>query len=219
MRTFGFAVSSLIIMTCGLVMSEEKNVEVKPFEAPGILKQVDELFQLPKSDSKPGVIKRDSNATFELAKRVFVTADGVYAFLETPENMLALANLKPNTPVSISGQLLTTGQLLSIDTVTVLREAPAIDLKPYREETGKLVTLRGKNLCQCGLDVSGLPHSCKLGHLHHLQTNDGTIYNYLPIGRGSETYLGQGSHFQPLEVKALLFPGHLILVETAKLTK
>ena len=79
------------------------------------------------------------------------------------------------------------------------------------------ITLRGANKCQCGLNVADLPHSCTLGHLHHLEADDGKIYNYLQYRDGKAAFLGHGTHFRNVEVKARVFPGQFLMVEKGKL--
>ncbi len=66
--------------------------------------------------------------------------------------------------------------------------------------------LKGTNKCQCGLDVADLPHSCTLGHLHHLEADDGKTYHYLQFAQGKDTFLGHDTHFKNLEVKGRIFP-------------
>lgn len=56
---------------------------------------------------------------------------------------------------------------------------PLIDFGRLRSDPGRQVTLEGVNKYQCGLAVADLSHSCKLGHLHHLEADDGKIYHYL----------------------------------------
>ena len=90
---------------------------------------------------------------------------------------------------------------------------PLIDFAAFRNDPGEQVTLAGMNKCQCGLDVADLPHSCDLGHLHHLETEDGRIYHYLQSGSGNDAFLGSGSHFRPVEVTARLLPGQYLLVQ------
>ena len=97
--------------------------------------------------------------------------------------------------------------LLHIESLTKAKGDPGVDLSRYEDEEGKEVTLRGANKCQCGLNVADLPHSCTLGHLHHLEADDGKIYNYLQYGDGKAAFLGDGTHFRNVEVKARVFPG------------
>ena len=106
---------------------------------------------------------------------------------------------------------------MHIDSLSKPKGDPGVDLARYEEEDGKEVTLRGTNKCQCGLNVADLPHSCSLGHLHHLEADDGKIYNYLQYGDGKSAFLGDGTHFKNVELKARVFPGQFLLVERGKL--
>jgi hypothetical protein len=56
-----------------------------------------------------------------------------------------------------------------------------------------------------------------LGHLHHLEANDGKIYQYLQYADGKSAFLGEGTHFKNVELKARVFPGQFLLVEKGKL--
>ena len=190
---------------------------MKPFEADGIVADVLELFPCAIKDDKKADRARAQSTLKEVAARALVTKDGVYAFLETPENKKALKGMKPGTAVSIKGRLLASGALLHIDAISKAKVDPGVDLSKYEDEEGKEVTLRGANKCQCGLNVADLPHSCTLGHLHHLEADDGKIYQYLQYGDGKSAFLGDGSHFKNVEVKARVFPGQFLLVERAKL--
>ena len=143
-----------------------------------------------------------------------VTASGVYAFLETPENEVHLRGITAGDKVELSGKLLVNGTLLHIDRIRTLDEALNVDLNSYRNAAGVAVTLTGKNLCQCGLDVGELPHSCQLGHRHHLQADDGKIYHYLQYGDAQKAYLGEGSHFRKVIVEVIVLPGQYLLVES-----
>lgn len=203
---------ALILLTalCGESRAGEELL-VTPFSQDGVLVEVTRLFTLPEKASAK--LPKLSSQQTEVSRWALVTTGGVYAFLESPENQQFVARMKPNAAVRVNGKLLTSGSLLHIDTLSAAKEKPAIDLKKYRDDKGTAVTLNGTNLCQCGLNVSDLPHSCKLGHLHHLQTTDGKIYHYLPVGEGSAAFLGKGSHFQKVEVQAKLFPGNFLLVE------
>ena len=78
------------------------------------------------------------------------------------------------------------------------------------------MTLTGKNMSQCGLNVGTLEHGCKLGHLHHLQTADGKIFNYLQTPQAADLFHGKGYHFKNVEVKARVFPGQFLLVESVQ---
>jgi len=76
---------------------------------------------------------------------------------------------------------------------------------------------RGANQCRCGLSLADTPHSCTLGHLHHLEDDDGMIYQYFQYGYGKSAFLGDGTHFKNVELRARVFPGQLLLVEKGKL--
>jgi hypothetical protein len=190
---------------------------VKPFEADGIVADVLELFPSAIKDDKKADRARAQSTLKDVAARALVTKDGVYAFLETPENKRALKGVKPGTAVSVKGRLLVSGSLLHIDSLTKAKGDTGVDLARYGDEQGKDVTLRGANKCQCGLNVADLPHSCTLGHLHHLEADDGKIYNYLQYGDGKAAFLGNNTHFRNVEMKARVFPGQFLLVERGKL--
>jgi hypothetical protein len=187
-----------------------------PFEADGVVADVLQLFPCAIKDENKADRARAQSTLKEVAARAFVTKDSVYAFLETPENKKLLRDVKPGTAVHIKGRLLATGALLHIDSLAKAKGDPGVDLARYEDEEGKEVTLRGANKCQCGLDVADLPHSCTLGHLHHLEADDGKIYNYLQYGDGKAAFLGNGTHFKNVEVKARVFPGQFLLVERGK---
>jgi hypothetical protein len=190
---------------------------VAPFEADGVVADVLELFPRAVKDDKKAGQARARATLKEVAARALVTREGVYAFLETPENRRHLKGVKPGTAVSVKGRRLVAGSLLHIDSLAEAKGDPGVDLARYADEEGKEVTLRGANKCQCGLSVADLPHSCTLGHLHHLEADDGRIYHYLQYGDGRSAFLGDGSHFKNVEVKARVYPGQFLLVEKGKL--
>jgi hypothetical protein len=190
---------------------------VTPFEADGIIADVLKLFPCAIKDEKKADRAGSQSTLKEVAARALVTKDGVYAFLETPANRGLLKGVKPGTAVNVKGRLLVSGSLLHIDSLAKAKSDPGVDLALYDEEQGKEVTLQGANKCQCGLDVAELPHSCSLGHLHHLEANDGKIYQYIQYGDGKAAFLGNGTHFKNVEVKARMFPGQFLLVERGKL--
>ena len=190
---------------------------VTPFEGDGVVADVLELFPRAVNDAKKTERVRTQTTLKEVAARALVTKDRVYAFLETPENRRFLKGVKPGTAVSVKGRLLVSGSLLQIDSLARAKGDPGVDLARYDGEEGKEVTLRGANKCQCGLNVAELPHSCTLGHLHHLEAGDGKIYHYLQYGDGKAAFLGNGTHFKNVEVKARVFPGQFLLVEQGKL--
>lgn len=148
--------------------------------------------------------------------RALVTEQGVYAFMETPGNEQQLKGTVPGSVVRIEGKLLKEGALVYIDTLELQTTVPFIDFARFRSDAGKVVDLKGVNKCQCGLEVGGLPRSCALGHLHHLEAADGAIYHYLRYTQGEQLFLGQGFHFRPVVVQARRLPGNYLLVQEAK---
>ena len=115
--------------------------------------------------------------------------------------------------VHVRGKLLERGALLHVDSLQKITTVPLIDFARFRNDPGRQATLKGVNKCQCGLAVADLPHSCELGHLHHLEAADGRIYHYLQFASGKDTFLGKDSHFQAVEVTARVLPGQYLLVE------
>jgi hypothetical protein len=197
---------------------------VESFRQDGIVMDVRELFpiaakdgQNAAKDGQKAAKSKDAVTQKETAARAFVTEKGVYAFLETPENRRFLKDVKSGAAVSVEGRLLSSGSLLHIDGLSASKVAPKVDLAKYADEKGTESTLQGANKCQCGLSVGDLPHSCALGHLHHLEASDGKIYHYLQYGDGKAAFFGQGTHFKNVEVKARVFPGNFLLVEKGKL--
>jgi len=148
--------------------------------------------------------------------RALVTEAGVYAFMETPENERQLQRTEPGSVVRVAGRLLKEGALVYIDTLELQTTVPFIDFARFRGAGGEPVSLKGVNKCQCGLEVGEMPRSCALGHLHHLEGADGAIYHYLRHSQGEQLFLGQGYHFEPVAVQALLLPGNYLLVQEAK---
>src|SRR5271157_3296697 len=101
---------------------------VTPFEADGVVADVQELFPAAANDGKKADRGRTRPTLKEVAARALVTHKGVYAFLETPENQRALYNVKSDTAVNIKGRLLTSGALLHIDSLSRPKENPKVDL-------------------------------------------------------------------------------------------
>ena len=200
----------LTVVTCrpSAVAAAERTSEA--FAETGVIVDVHTFFRAAaRDDSMESQVALES-----VAGRALVTETGVYAFLETPENENALSVAGPGSVVSVSGKLLNGSSLLHIDELALVTRVPLIEFGRYRNDTGTEVSLSGVNKCQCGLDVADLPHSCKLGHLHHLEATDGTIYNYLQFDAGKGTFLGVDSHFKAVEVKAMELPGHFLLVHS-----
>jgi len=204
-----------LLLTAAAGFSQQTKVtsdtdKVAAFEKQGVLVDIQHFFAAAKTSPSPeGVVAADI-----ASGRALVTDDGIYAFLETPVNADILKSVTVGTVVTVTGKLLRKGQLISIEKITLLSNAPAIDITKYSKDAGTAVILTGRNMCQCGLSVDPLPKTCKLGHLHHLQTPDGKIYHYLQTKNAQPLFQGVNSHFKTLEVKARLLPGQYLLVES-----
>lgn len=216
MRLLGGSTALALVLLLNAARAAE-GPAVEPFEADGVVADVQELFPVAAMDGKKADRGRPQTTHKEVAARALVTEDGVYAFLESPENQRALKSVKSGSSVRLKGRLLTAGALLHIDSLTPSRANPDVDLTRYAKEKGEEVTLRGANKCQCGLSVGDIPHSCTLGHLHHLEADDGKIYHYLQYGDGKSAFLGEGTHFKNVEMRARVFPGQFLLVEKGKI--
>ena len=129
---------------------------VKTFEAEGVIADVFDLFPRALKDKKQADQARAKATLKEVAARALVTKDGVYAFLETPENRRFLKDVKPGTAVAVKGRLLVSGALLHIDSLAKAKGDPGVDLARYHDEQGKEEILAGANKCQCGLSVAEL---------------------------------------------------------------
>lgn len=189
------------------VFANAEETGVKEFSAKGVLVDVQSLFAKAK-DPKETKVGVDSSKLLT-SYVVFVNAKGVYSFLEREENEKFLKETKVGDYVEIKGKVLEAGFLVEIESISVLKEKSDVDLKPYQEEAGKSISLDGTNKCQCGLKVGELKHNCKLGHIHHLQTEDGKIYHYLEPDKSKDMKL----HFKKMKVEALLFPGNYIKIK------
>jgi hypothetical protein len=137
---------------------------------------------------------------------VLVSAKGIYSFLEREENEKFLKDAKAGDYVEIKGKVLEAGFLVEIESLSQSKEKTEVVLKTYQDAVGQTVTLDGVNKCQCGLKVGELQHSCKLGHLHHLQTEDGKIFHYLEPDKSKDMKM----HFKKVKAEFVLFPGNFI---------
>ena len=196
----------LLVLTFSFIASPAMagSNESQDFDARGVVVDVPTFFA-----AAEGVVA-DTASPANLA---LVTEEGVFAFLETPENAEHLRKTESGSVVRVRGKLLERGALLHVDQLDLLTTVPLIDFAKYRTDPGRQVQLAGVNKCQCGLAVADLPHSCTLGHLHHLEAEDGKIYHYLQREPGRQAFLGRGSHFQPVAVTALLLPGQFLMVQ------
>ncbi len=207
MRT---ATQILLVAAATAAWAGQKQAEQSaPFQGHGVIVDINSFFTAASESGAPAELQAEQ----EIAGRALVTEEGVYAFLETPENASALKETGPGSVVRVWGRLLERGALVHADSLKPVTTVPLIDFSAFRNDPGEQVTLAGVNKCQCGLDVVDLPHSCQLGHLHHLETGDGRIYHYLQFGSGNEAFLGSGSHFRPVEVTGRLLPGQYLLVQ------
>ena len=207
MRT---ATQILLVAAATAAWAGQKQAEQSaPFQGHGVIVDINSFFTAASESGAPAELQAEQ----EIAGRALVTEEGVYAFLETPENASALKETGPGSVVRVWGRLLERGALVHADSLKPVTTVPLIDFSAFRNDPGEQVTLAGVNKCQCGLDVADLPHSCQLGHLHHLETGDGRIYHYLQFGSGNEAFLGSGSHFRPVEVTGRLLPGQYLLVQ------
>ncbi|HLA39158.1 MAG TPA: hypothetical protein VJ417_04135 [Candidatus Glassbacteria bacterium] len=207
-RASGLA--GLFVLTAG---ASALAAEVKAFDEKGVIVDIYQFFSAARQSAEPGFQPEEAG----LAGRALVTAGGVYSFLENPENARWLKDVKPGSPVRVTGSLLAEGALLQIDQLKTIKRDPGIDLEQFGSAEGREVTLAGKNKCQCGLKVGTLPVSCELGHLHHLETEDGKIYHYLQFGQARDVYLGKGFHFKDVRVQGRELPGQFLLVESVEI--
>lgn len=198
----------------GKPKEKEDAPKVETFDRDGVIVAVHSFYKATEAACKKQQGFKPSGPG--VADFALLTADGAFAFLETPQNQKLLAEVKPPQAVRVKGKMLPSGKLLHVDSVEKLEKTPeGVDLDRLSKVEPKPVTLDGTNKCQCGLRVGELPHSCKLGHLHHLETADGTIYHYLQFGSAKRLFVGKGAHFKKVHVKGQLLPGHFLLVEEA----
>ncbi len=213
--TFQVVLAHLLLMTiASTVHGVDSAKSSMAFNERGVIVDVHSFFTAVDQSASELAVVNES-----VAGKALVTEDGVYGFLETPENEKMLVNTRNGSVVQVKGKLLREGALLHVDALESKTEVPLIDFARYRTDKGRQVALEGVNKCQCGLGVGDLPHSCKLGHLHHLETSEGQIYHYLQFARGQDFFLGKESHFKPVSVKARLLPGHYLLVSEAEVGK
>jgi hypothetical protein len=210
-KNLGIALTLFLIQAVHVQASQPSTA----FDQHGVIIDVRTFFKSTDQARTPEEI-----AHGDIANRALATTVGVYSFLETPENQSQLAQMVPGTVVRIQGQLLEKGALVHIDTVTKASQISLdLDLAGLRNNAGQKVSLKGANKCQCGLAVEDLPHSCLLGHLHHLEAEDGKIYHYLPFAQGQDIFLGKDSHFKAVEVEGRVFPGQFLLLDAVKIAQ
>ena len=212
---FGGLIMTVMTLASTTAWGTSETVESsKSFESRGVIVDVHTFFTTATVGAGAAVEPEQA----EVAGRALVTETGLFAFLETPHNAEQLKRTVPGSVVQVRGKLLERGALLHIDQLDLATTVPLIDFARLRTDPGKAVALKGVNKCQCGLAVGDLPHSCELGHLHHLEADDGKIYHYLQFASGKDTFLGRDSHFKPVEVSARLLPGQFLLVQNVTTT-
>lgn len=205
--TFQVVLAHLLLMTSAwTVHGIDLAKSSVAFNERGVIADVHSFFTAVDQSASDLVVAHES-----VAGKALVTEDGVFGFLETPENEKMLMNTSNGSVVQVKGKLLREGALLHVDALESKTQVLLIDFAGYRTDKGREVALEGVNKCQCGLGVGDLPHSCKLGHLHHLETSEGKIYHYLQFARGQDFFLGKESHFKPVSLKARLLPGHYLI--------
>ena len=206
------AVVALLVGSAGVLYADE-TMNSEAFEQNGVIVDVHRFFTAISEDIDQGEVEVVQDT---VAGRALVTEEGLYAFIETPENKNHLAETEHGSVVRIKGKLLRRGALLHIDQLDKINTVALIDFARLRNDRGEEAILKGINKCQCGLNVGDLPHSCALGHLHHLEDMDGRIYHYLQFAEGKDAFLGSGSHFKNVEVKARVMPGNFLLVQDVR---
>ncbi|PCJ59683.1 MAG: hypothetical protein COA79_09775 [Planctomycetota bacterium] len=186
-------------------LDTNKKQIVKPFKEIGYLVDIQLFFDKLKVDKK-AILEMDRNRSAYL---VFVNRRGVFSFLETEQNDSVLEIFEDGSLVELEGKEFLAGKLLEIDKINVSDKKPKFVIERYKKNFhGKKIKLSGVNMCQCSLKITPLKHNCKLGHLHHLQTKDDTIYHYIQPGKSSN----MSFHGKAVDVEGLLFPGNFIAV-------
>lgn len=199
----------LTAMSASLLIAadDDDKPRVQSVELTGIVVTLHDLFDaVPDTAEKP--------AGHALGDRVLVAKTGVYAFLEIPANEEALKDIKPGDAVTLKARMLRDSNLLQVESLHAT-DAPAdLDLDAVRAAEGTPVTLTGTNACQCQLHLDSMPTTCKLGHLHHLQTEDQHVYTYIPIGEAANNIAGKGTHGKKVTVEADRFADHFLFVKS-----
>ena len=204
MKTRGILVGLMLPLTAANAATDDAGNSVSTdFAEGGVIVDMEVFFH---GAANEGTVDQKQG----IAGRALATSSGLYSFLETPENDEKLGDLPAGSVVHVTGKLLERGALLHI---AELKRSGTIsldlDLAGLRADPGLQITLAGTNKCQCGLDVADLPHSCKLGHLHHLEAKDGNLYHYLPRSAGDRPVFGTGFSFQGCSRRRKVVSGEL----------
>ncbi|PCJ60925.1 MAG: hypothetical protein COA79_07655 [Planctomycetota bacterium] len=196
----------LIFFICGvsILASDKKNKSVEEFSENGVLVNIKKFYVEVKSLD----VKTDKKKSLS-SYVAFICKKGVYSFLETKENDKFLETVTLGQTVELKGKVLISGNLVEIGSLSKTDKKIDIDMKKLKKTQGKSIRLKGVNKCQCGLKVSTLSHSCKLGHLHHIQTTEGSIYHYLEAGKSSNMKM----HFKKIDTNAEVYPGNFITIK------
>ena len=195
-----FTIILALTTTC---LTSFSNDRIKSFAESGVIVDINSFFKEIKE--KPAKILFANTSG-----KAFVTKTGVYAFIESPENDNALKGIKPGSHVAIKGKVITDSFLLHIDLLILKKEKSSLKTAKIENIKGQEIKLSGVNKCQCGLTLDTIPHSCKLGHIHHLETDNKVIYHYL---QSSKLHSLNKNHFKKLKIKAKLYPGNWIYIE------
>ena len=105
---FSILLGALLIHTAHAAFTQTSTV----FDEAGVIVEVHSFFKSAARDHAPTTVSEDG-----VAGRALVTAAGVHAFLETPENQQQLAGTMPGSVVHIKGKLLPKGALLHTDSL------------------------------------------------------------------------------------------------------
>ena len=172
-RLFG----AIAFLSAGITAAGADGGKSVDFDQGGVIVEVGSVFKGTGVTSRPG-------SQIGVAALALATDTGLYSFLETPENEKKLTAVEPGTVVRVKGKLLEKGALLHVAALERVSSISLdLELAGLRSAPGRTVSLKGTNKCQCGLDVADLPHSCKLGHLHHLARHEFFPHASLAIER------------------------------------
>lgn len=135
--------------------------------------------------------------------RVLVAGDQVYAFIENPINARLLRAVRLGDSVQVEAEMIPAGHLLQILSLTRI-DSVHVALDSIQSRAPVPISIRGKNLCQCGIRLGSLQSNCSLGHLHHL-SDRGRLYNYLLTESGQVLFNGGRYHFRQVRVTGELY--------------
>ena len=210
-------ISSLGLLLMTIAHTQANQAKAKPavrnVTLKGTIVDVHNFFEL--ATKREGYVPGDADVC---SSRAFVAKSAMYAFLETPGNAEKLESVELDSDVILKGKLLTSGALLHIESISPSPRPLNIRTARFQKHAGTAVRLSGRNLCQCALKLYKIPHSCALGHRHHLQFSgkETRIYHYLPTSAGRALFLGKDSHGKTVNVEAIILPGQFVLVKSVE---